>query len=740
MVVPLISIILLCPLAAFAFFGLLSLTGRNYSRQDLVSTAAMLIAAICSFLLLPQITSHPEPISITWIEIDQIKLSMGFYFDSVTAMMLLVVTIVSSLVHIFSIGYMHGDPRYPRFFAFLSLFSFSMLFLVVSDNLLGIYIGWELVGLCSYLLIGFWFEKDSAADACKKAFLTTRVGDVGMFVGMMMLFTKFHTFALYGDGGIFAAVANLGSGDIVWLSIAGVLIFCGAIGKSAQVPLHTWLPDAMEGPTPVSALIHAATMVAAGVYLTARMFPILTPDSSLTIAYVGGITAIVAATIAIVRFDIKRVLAYSTISQLGFMMLGIGAGSYVAGLFHLTTHAFFKALLFLGSGSVIHALAVHNGSHGDDHGHEPEHHDGEHGEAEHHDDTGFDSHGIPEEQDMRHMGGLRRKMPITFLTMLIATLSISGVPFVFSGFWSKDAILAGVLDRAMAWDSVHYYILFIIALGAAGITAFYMFRLIFMTFFGEPRNKEMYDHAHESPGVMAVPLIILAVLSFPIVNTWSFNPWSFKKHVNAPIQPHVHAPAHANEERPVLYAMAGASDAHAAEDAGHGAHDAAHAEDDHHAHHSPAHTIAMVLSIIVASFGILLSYLFYHRKVFSAEGAASRLRPLYKLCWGKYFFDEFYDGVIVALSVAWAGSLRVFDLRVIDGIVNLVGFVTRAVVAAFTGWFDNKFVDGLVNWVAQITWSVGGRIRRIQTGAIQNYLLIVLGGVVLLILIFRRFL
>ena len=734
MVVPLISIILLCPLAAFAFFGLLSLTGRNYSRQDLISTAAMLIAAICSFLLLPQITSHPEPISIPWIEIDQIKLSMGFYFDSVTAAMLLVVTIVSSLVHIFSIGYMHGDPRYPRFFAFLSLFSFSMLFLVVSDNLLGIYIGWELVGLCSYLLIGFWFEKDSAADACKKAFLTTRVGDVGMFVGMMMLFTKFHTFALYGDGGIFAAVANLGSGDIVWLSIAGVLIFCGAIGKSAQVPLHTWLPDAMEGPTPVSALIHAATMVAAGVYLTARMFPILTPDSSLAIAYVGGITAIVAATIAIVRFDIKRVLAYSTISQLGFMMLGIGAGSYVAGLFHLTTHAFFKALLFLGSGSVIHALAVHNGSHGDDH--ESEHHDAEHGDTEHHDDTGFDSHGIPAEQDMRHMGGLRHKMPITFLTMLIATLSISGVPFVFSGFWSKDAILAGVLDRAMAWDSVHYYILFIIALGAAGITAFYMFRLIFMTFFGKPRNQEMYDHAHESPGSMAVPLIILAVLSFPIVNTWSSNPWSFDKYVKAPKQPHVHSPAHASEERPVLYALVGASDAHAAEDAGHGEHAAA---DDHHAH-SPAHTIAMVLSIIVASFGILLSYLFYHRKVFSAEGVAARLRPLYTLCWNKYFFDEFYNGVIVALSVAWAGFLRAFDLRVIDGIVNLVGFVTRAVVAAFTGWFDNKFVDGLVNWVAQITWSVGGRVRRIQTGAIQNYLLIVLGGVVLLILIFRRYL
>ena len=341
------------------------------------------------------------------------------------------------------------------------------------------------------------------------------------------------------------------------------------------------------------------------------------------------------------------------------------------------------------------------------------------------------------------MGGLRRKMPITFLTMLIATLSISGVPFVFSGFWSKDAILGGVLERAMGWDSVHYYILFIIALGAAGITAFYMFRLIFMTFFGKPRNREMYDHAHESPGVMAVPLIILAVLSFPIVNTWSSNPWSFDKYVKAPKQPHVHAPSHASDERPVLYALAGASNAYADdEDTGHGEHGAAHGEhaaDDHHAH-SPAHKIAMVLSIIVAGCGILLSYLFYHLRVFSAEGVASRLRPLYNLFWNKYYFDEFYNGVIVAFFVAWAGALKVFDLRVIDGIVNLVGFVTRAVVAAFTGWFDNKFVDGLVNWVAQITWLFGGRVRRLQTGAIQNYLLVVLGGVVLLILIFRRFL
>ncbi|HIC17894.1 TPA: NADH-quinone oxidoreductase subunit L, partial [Candidatus Poribacteria bacterium] len=342
MIVTLISVILLCPLGAFAFFAILALTGRNSNRQDLISTFAMIIAFLCAFLLFMQVLGDPdsykraggvspETHTIDWIQINNVSLSMGFLFDSVTSIMLLVVTIVSGLVHIFSIGYMHGDPRYPRFFAYLSLFSFSMLFLVVADNLLGIYIGWELVGLCSYLLIGFWFEKDSAANACKKAFLTTRVGDVGMFIGMMMLFTKFHTFVLFGDSGIFEAVNNLGSSDLTWLSIAGILIFCGAIGKSAQFPLHTWLPDAMEGPTPVSALIHAATMVAAGVYLAARMFPILTGVSSLFIAYVGGITAIFAATIAIVQWDIKRVLAYSTVSQLGYMMLAIGASSYVAG-------------------------------------------------------------------------------------------------------------------------------------------------------------------------------------------------------------------------------------------------------------------------------------------------------------------------------------------------------------------------------------------------------------------------
>ena len=728
-VVPLISIILLAPLAAFAFFGLLSLTGRNYRRQDLVSTAAMIVAFICSVLLFTNVINNPDKFShdgaeihsLTWLPLSSVNFSMGFLFDSVTAVMLLVVTIVSSLVHIFSIGYMHGDPRYPRFFAFLSLFSFSMLFLVVSDNLLGIYIGWELVGVCSYLLIGFWFEQDAPANACKKAFMTTRVGDVGMFIGMMMLFTKFRTLSLYGDEGIFALASNLTAGDMTWLSIAGVLIFCGAVGKSAQIPLHTWLPDAMEGPTPVSALIHAATMVAAGVYLTARMFPILTADSSLVIAYVGGITALVAATIAIVRFDIKRVLAYSTISQLGYMMLAIGAGSYIAGLFHLTTHAFFKALLFLGSGSVIHAFHAAHHAHDHDHAHD------DHAHA-HDDDAAFDSHGIDPAQDMRHMGGLRHKMPITFVTMLIATLSIAGVPYIFSGFWSKDAVLVEVLYRAISWGSVHHYILFAMAALAAVITAFYMFRLIFMTFTGEPRNQEMHDGAHESPLKMAIPLVILAVLSFPIVNKWSFE-----KYVKQPEQPHIHTPKHAmyNSSQGVLHAQLGLSDAHAAEEVHHD--DAAHHDPDH----DKAHNIVVPLSFVIVIIGIGLSALFYYWKKFSAEAVAARLRPIYALLWNKYYFDEFYDGVLVALTVAGSKVLGFFDLRFIDGIVNGVGIAVQAGCARVAGWFDNTFVDGLVNLVARVTWSIGGRVRRVQTGMIQNYLLAVLGGVVLLILIFR---
>lgn len=330
------------------------------------------------------------------------------------------------------------------------------------------------------------------------------------------------------------------------------------------------------------------------------------------------------------------------------------------------------------------------------------------------------------------MGGLRKKMPLTFITMLIGTLSISGVPFVFSGFWSKDKILAGVLGRAMEWNSVHHYILFAVALVAAGITAFYMFRLIFMTFFGEPRNQEMHNMAHESPWVMVVPLIVLAALSFPVVNTTWFN----KDYIIPPVQHHIHAPSHAQlvpdtKTGDVNFGVAifGISEAHAADEEGENA--------DAHHDHGDAHTIAMVLSIIVAGLGILLSWLFYHKRRFSAESVATTFRPVYTVFWNKYYFDEFYNGVLVALTVWKARLFAKFDLSIIDGIVNGVAVITRVIFAAFIGFFDNRVIDGIVNRVAKIIWSVGGRIRRIQTGAIQTYLFVVLGGIVLIILIFR---
>ena len=406
-----------------------------------------------------------------WITVgDRALLNTGILIDNVTAVMLLVVTIVSTLVHLFSIGYMHGDPKYNRFFAYLSIFSFSMLGLVLAESFLFIYIFWELVGLSSYLLIGFWFEKKSASDAGKKAFIVNRVGDFGFLIGILIIYA---TCGVLGYDQVFLAIGE-GKLSGTLLTLAGIGVFCGAIGKSAQFPLHVWLPDAMEGPTPVSALIHAATMVAAGVYLVGRVYPMFTPDAFLFIACFGLITLFLTATIALAQNDIKKVLAYSTCSQLGYMIMGLGVGGYTAGLAHLTTHAAFKACLFLGSGSVIHA--VHS-------------------------------------QDIQEMGGLRKKMPITFVTFLIATLAIAGVPG-FSGFYSKDMILGAALEFGMKSGNPLHMIFFIGALFTAGLTAFYMFRLVILTFFGAPKDHHKFDHAHESPPSMWVPLVVLAGLSF----------------------------------------------------------------------------------------------------------------------------------------------------------------------------------------------------------------------------------
>jgi len=689
---PLGLLVLVFPIAAFVIQILI---GKRLPRQgDWVSIAAIFLSLIFALIIFGKILSsadnpdyqplHPKD-GFAWINLKGATIAIGMLFDNATAFALFMVTIACSLITLFSTGYMKDDPRYSRFFAYVSLFSFSMLGLILSDNLLTLFICWELMGLCSYLLIGFWFEREgvhiSPADAGTKAFLTTKIGDVLLFVGMMMLFFKTGSFRF---NVIFSEVGKVATPDQfpAWLTAAGILILCGAIGKSAQFPLHTWLPDAMEGPTPVSALIHAATMVAAGVFLVARMFPILTPSASLAVAYIGGFTAIFAATIAIVRLDIKRVLAYSTVSQLGFMMLGLGVYSYMAGLFHLITHGFFKALLFLGSGSVIHA--VHT-------------------------------------QDMREMGGLRKKMPITFWTFLIATLSISGVPFLFSGFWSKDAILGAALHFVMGHPQ--HILLFLMGIIAAGMTAFYMFRLVFMTFFGAPRDEEKHHHAHESPLSMTIPLIVLAVLSLAILNPYlPFRVEHFLENPRRAWEAEASA-GHAEilMDSKVAFATPSSGDTvFFAGGEGNGGN---------------AHIIAMVLSIVMAGLGIFCAYMFYHKKSWSAENMTAKFKGIYTVLWNKYYFDELYDKLFVnPMKGGLTKAAGWFDLNIIDGLVNLMGTITRG-LAVISRLIDEYIVDGIVNGIAAIITALGGNVRRIQTGRLQNYLLIVFGGIVVLILL-----
>ncbi len=454
-------LILFLPLLAAGIITLFTL--RNKALSATLSIGAIVTGFVLTLAVIKFGGWEARELSVNWLSIGSLNVDFGLKLDALSLMMLLIVTGVGSAIHIYSYGYMHDDPGFSRFFACLSLFTFSMLGIVLANNFLQMFIFWELVGVSSYLLIGFWFEKASAADAAKKAFITNRLGDFGFMLGILTIFAiagslNFATIQdqLKANPALFGGTATL----------AGLLIFCGAMGKSAQFPLHVWLPDAMEGPTPVSALIHAATMVAAGVYMLCRVFFIFTPDALTVIAWIGGFTALLAALIALQQNDIKRILAYSTLSQLGYMVMAVGLGGPTAAMFHLTTHAFFKALLFLAAGSVIHAL--------------------------HH------------EQDIWKMGALRKKMPVTFWTFLVGTLALCGVP-PFSGFYSKDAILA------QAWHA-HDYPLFAIAVFVAMLTTFYMFRLFFVALVGEPRTNEA-SHAHESPGVMIWPLRILAVLA-----------------------------------------------------------------------------------------------------------------------------------------------------------------------------------------------------------------------------------
>jgi NADH-quinone oxidoreductase subunit L len=527
----------------------------------------------------------------SWITAGDFRVALAFQVDQLTAVMLLVVTGVSFLIHVYSIGYMHEDHDYSRFFTYLNLFVFSMLILVLAGNFLLLYVGWEAVGLCSYLLIGFWYQKQSASDAAKKAFIVNRVGDFGFGLGIMLIFVTFGTLD-YKE--VFAR-ADASVGQATYLAIA-LLLFMGACGKSAQLPLHTWLPDAMEGPTPVSALIHAATMVTAGVYLVARCHPLfeMAPLSLEVVAWVGGLTALFAATIGLAQTDIKKVLAYSTISQLGYMFAGVGVGAYAAGIFHLFTHAFFKALLFLGAGSVIH--------------------------------------GMGGEQDIRKMGGLAGRMRTTTITFLIAGASVSGFP-PLAGFFSKDEILASAFHEG-------HVLLWAVLLAGAGLTAFYTFRVIFLTFYTPSRMaQEVAHHVHESPPVMTVPLAVLAALTV-VAGTLGI--------------PSTHGTAFARFLEPVLPLHEGA--------------------------HGPASIITLAaVSVLAGLIGLATAWAMYGGQPVRADDIGVARGPLHRLVLNKYYVDEIYNALFVRpLFALCAWCARVFDLGVIDGAVNGLG---RAVVA-----------------------------------------------------------
>jgi NADH-quinone oxidoreductase subunit L len=593
----LVWLIFLLPLFSFI---IISFFIRPFVKPESKVAGYTIIAALSGSLVLSiwalmavMATPHHElPLpDISWVVItDGFNFNLGLIMDSLTAVMLIVVTVVSLMVQIYSQGYMHGDPGYHRYFAFMSLFSASMIGLVMADNLLFLFVFWELVGLCSYLLIGFWYHRPAAADAAKKAFIVTRLGDFGFLAAILALYYNTGTFDIAELHGL-AITGALAGTTLTWAAIG---IFSGAVGKSAQFPLHTWLPDAMEGPTPVSALIHAATMVAAGVFLVARTFPLFehSVEALTTVAVIGGVTAIFAASMGLVMTDIKRVLAYSTISQLGYMMLGLGAGGIAIGIFHLFNHAFFKALLFLGAGSVNHATGTF---------------------------------------DIRQMGGLHKVMPWTYATFVIASLSIAGI-WPLSGFWSKDEILAASLANQP--------ILFYLAMITVFMTAFYMFRVVFLTFGGEYRggSPEAHSaHPHESPPVMVVPMVVLAFLA--VVSGWFNVTGQFGAFLG-------HGETHGFAEG--FFGIL-------------------------------THPLPW-LSLILAGLGILLAYAIYSAKWLSAERIGSLFKPLYTLFYRKYWFDELYEDIIVriALLKGLFAGFQVFDNNAVDGAVNGVANATIA--------------------------------------------------------------
>ena len=709
----LLWLIPLFPFLAFVFIILWANPNRKLSHSLAIGAIGLswLLgwATFFTAVFTPRFGEHPVRLHFPWFPTGNTWFETGVMIDPLTAIMLFMVPFVCLMIFIYSVGYMgygteHVDPRYSRFFAYISLFATGMLGLVIADNLLLMFIFWEIMGLCSYLLIGFWFEKKypdprqiTPKQAGLKAFITTRIGDVIMLLGMLFLYSRLgnltfeHIFSPETLHMLAEAQVTLPLvGTLPVATVIAILIFGGAVGKSAQFPLHVWLPDAMEGPTPVSALIHAATMVSAGVYLVARMFPLFAavehgPQVGV-VAFIGAFTALFASTIAVAQNDVKKVLAYSTISQLGYMIAALGIGAYVAGAFHLITHAFFKALLFLGSGSVI--IGCHH------------------------------------EQDMMHMGGLSKKMPITFWTFVAGGFALSGFPLITAGFWSKDEILAHAWheflhEGAVSWPFFVWLLLTI----AAFLTAFYTGRQICLTFLGQPRSHHA-EHAHETPRSMTVPLMLLAFFALTL-------------------------------------GFAGLPE----EIIGHGR---------NWFHHFVGHEFAatplsvpvMLLSAVLAVSGLFFGWLVYGRRPL-AEGQPDplikALGPVHTVLKNKYYFDELYQATVVRgaiglsnlffkfdnkwvidpivngvgrLGVALSEAFfRFVDMPIIDGTVNLVGRTGAALSAAWD-WIDLHIVDGLVNLTGWVTERVGRAFRLIQTGRMQNYALVAAAALILLVAVY----
>jgi NADH-quinone oxidoreductase subunit L len=686
----------LLPLPPLVAFGLIVLWAHRSNRlSHTLAVGAMVIswglamAVVALALGRPHLGEDPIASAVAWLPTGETALQLGILVDPLTVVTLFFVAWTCLAIFVYSIGYHnfgkvrdphdkpglppHGggiEPMYARFFAFISLFAFGMLTLVVSDNLLLLFIGWEIMGLCSYLLIGFWYGKESARKAMVKAFMTTRIGDVFMLLGLAALYTSTGTLnyrEILFNGDVLARLAEASSG-VLGLSMAGLislLLFLGTVGKSAQFPLHVWLPDAMEGPTPVSAMIHAATMVSAGVYLAIRFFPLLTAGwhegqtlslPMTIVAGVGAFTALFAATIAVAQNDIKRVLAYSTISQLGYMIAAVGIGAYVAAAFHLITHAFFKALLFLGSGSVIHGM--------------------EHGVHA--------THGHIDPQDMLHMGGLRKSMPVTFVTFLIGGLALSGFPIVTAGFWSKDEILAEAFGTGQL-------VVFATLALAALITAFYTMRQITLTFLGTPRTPAA-SHAHESVWTMTAPLVVLAV--FAVGAGWVGIPEGFAGlRLAIPNWLHDFVGGTLLEHPETL----------------------------------PFQWIPLLTSIGVAGLGLLAGWGLYRKMPAGAMDPLVRwLGPVHTLLRRKYYLDELYGAVFVrrAYWLADQVSYRWIDRGLIDGFLHAVGRASLRVGSALRHWIDLPVVNGFGDFVGEGIKKTGRAFRLVQTGQVQGYLVV----------------